>query len=270
MMDEDEAGKAYDGRLLRRFLGYVARHKGPAAATLAVTLVHIAVGVASPFILREALDGPIAARDLAGLTPWAAAFFVLVGLNGLLEAGGHYLSNWAGQLVIFDLRAEVFAHLQKMPVSYYDRNPVGRLLTRVTGDVENLSELFTSGLVGLLSSVLLLAAATAGMFYLDPALALVTLTVVPLLATATALFRKHSRRTYSESRKAVAAVTSYLSESLGGLKTIQAFGQEDVCSGRFAERTAKHLKTSYDSAYVFSFFWPGIEFLNTAATGLIL
>lgn len=269
-MDEDEAGKAYDGRLLRRFLGYVARHKGPAAATLAVTLVHIATGVASPFVLREALDGPIAARDLDALTPWAALFFALVLANGLLEAAGHYLSNLAGQRVILDLRGEVFAHLQRMPVSYYDRNPVGRLLTRVTGDVENLSELFTSGLVGLFSSVLLLAAATAGMFWLDAGLALVTLSVVPVLGLATALFRKHSRRTYSESRKAVAAVTSYLNESLGGLKTIQAFGREDSAAERFGERTAKHLKASFDSAYVFSFFWPGIEFINTAATGLIL
>ncbi|TPW19871.1 MAG: MdlB [Elusimicrobia bacterium] len=269
-MDEDEAGKVYDGRLLKRFLGYVARHKGPAGATLAVTLVHIATGVAAPFVLREALDGPIAARDAAALTPWAAAFFALVVANGFLEAAGHYLSNLAGQRVILDLRAEVFAHLQRMPVSYYDRNPVGRLLTRVTGDVENLSELFTSGLVGLFSSVLLLAASVAGMFWLAPGLALVTLSVVPVLALATALFRKHSRRTYSESRKAVAAVTSYLNESLGGLKTIQAFGQEAVCSARFGARTAKHLKASYDSAYVFSFFWPGIEFINTAATGLIL
>ena len=269
-MDEDEAGKAYDGRLLKRFLGYVARHKGPAAATLAVTFAHIAVGVASPFVLREALDGPVAAGDAAGLVRWAAVFFVLVALSGLCEAAGHYLSNLAGQRVIFDLRAEVFAHLQKMPVSYYDRNPVGRLMTRVTGDVENLSELFTSGLVGLFSNVLFLAAATAGLFWLDARLAAVTMAVVPLLALATVLFRKHSRRTYSESRKAVAAVTSYLNESLGGVKTIQAFGREELCAGRFEERTARHLKASYDSAYVFSFFWPGIEFINTAATGLIL
>lgn len=269
-MDEDEAGKAYDGRLLKRFLGYVARHKGPAAATLAATFAHIAVGVASPFVLREALDGPVAAGDPAGLVRWAAVFFVLVALSGLCEAAGHYLSNLAGQRVIFDLRAEVFAHLQKMPVSYYDRNPVGRLMTRVTGDVENLSELFTSGLVGLFSNVLFLAAATAGLFWLDARLAAVTMAVVPLLAAATVLFRKHSRRTYSESRKAVAAVTSYLNESLGGVKTIQAFGREELCAGRFSERTARHLKASYDSAYVFSFFWPGIEFINTAATGLIL
>lgn len=270
MMDEDESGKAYDGRLLRRFLGYVARHKGPASATLAVTLLHIASGLAAPFVLRAALDGPVAAKDPAGLTFWAGVFFVLVLLNGLFEAAGHFVSNLTGQRVIYDLRAEVFAHLQRMPVSYYDKNPVGRLMTRVTGDIENLAELFTSGLVGLLSSVLLLAAATAGMFWLDPGLALVTLCVVPVLGVATALFRKHSRRTYSESRKAVAAVTSYLNESLGGLKTIQAFGREDLCAERFSERTAKHLKASFDSAYVFSFFWPGIEFINTAATGLIL
>ncbi|TBR20968.1 ABC transporter ATP-binding protein [bacterium] len=269
-MDEDEAGKAYDGRLLRRFLGYVARHKGPAAATLAVTLLHIAAGLTLPFVLRTALDGPIAARDAAALAPWAALFLTLAAASGVLEAAEHYLSNLAGQRVIYDLRGEVFAHLQRMPVAYYDRNPVGRLLTRVTGDVENLSELFTSGLVGLFSSALMLAAATAGMFWLDARLALVTLGVMPVLAAATVLFRKHSRRTYSESRKAVAAVTSYLNESLGGLKTIQAFGREDLAAERFGTRTAKHLKASYDSAYVFSFFWPGIEFINTAATGLIL
>lgn len=268
--DEDEAEKSYDGKLLRRFLGYVGPHWAPTAATFAVTLVHIAAGLASPFVIRAALDGPVAAGDPAGLTRWAALFFALVALDGVLEAVGHYVSNLAGQRIISDLRGQVFSHLQKMPVSFYDRNPVGRLLTRVTGDVENLAELFTSGLVGMLSSVILLAAAVAGMFYLDAGLALITLAVVPFLAAATSLFRKHARRTYSESRKAIAAVTSYLNESLGGVKTIQTFRREALCLGRFSERNDAHLDKALGAAFVYSFFWPGIEFISTAATALIL
>lgn len=268
--DEDEAEKTYDGKLLRRFLGYVRPHWAPTAATLAVTLVHIAAGLASPFVIRAALDGPVASGDAAGLTRWAALFFALVVLDGLLETAGHYISNLAGQLIISDLRGQVFSHLQKMPVSFYDRNPVGRLLTRVTGDVENLAELFTSGLVGMLSSVLLLAAAVAGMFYLDPGLALITLGVVPFLAAATILFRKHARRTYSEARKAIAAVTSYLNESLGGVKTIQSFRREALCLDRFSKRNDEHLEKALATAFVYSFFWPGIEFISTAATALIL
>ncbi|MBI2361873.1 MAG: ATP-binding cassette domain-containing protein, partial [Elusimicrobia bacterium] len=268
--DEDEAEKSYDGKLLRRFLGYVRPHWAPTAATLAVTLLHIAAGLASPFVIRAALDGPVASGDAAGLTRWAALFFALVLLDGVLESAGHYVSNLAGQLVISDLRGQVFSHLQKMPVSFYDRNPVGRLLTRVTGDVENLAELFTSGLVGMLSSTVLLAAAVAGMFYLDADLALITLGVVPFLAAATMLFRKHARRTYSESRKAIAAVTSYLNESLGGVKTIQAFRREALCLERFSQRNDAHLDKALASAFVYSFFWPGIEFISTAATALIL
>lgn len=268
--DEDEAEKSYDGKLLRRFLGYVGPHWRPTALTLGVTLVHIATGLTAPFILREALDGPVAAHDPAGLLVWAAAFFLMVALNGVLEMAGHYISNVAGQRIIFDLRLEVFAHLQKMPISFFDRNPVGRLLTRVTGDVENLAELFTSGLVGMLSSSLTLVAAAAGMLWLDVRLTLVTLCVTPLLYGATMLFRKHARRTYSASRKAIAAVTSYLNESLGGVKTIQAFRREALCAERFRARNDEHLARSLDSAFVYSFFWPGIESISTLATALIL
>ncbi|MBI3297367.1 MAG: ABC transporter ATP-binding protein [Elusimicrobia bacterium] len=268
--DEDEAEKSYDGKLLRRFLGYVRPHWRPTAATLTVTLVHIAAGLAAPFIVREALDGPVAAGDADGLLGWTALFFAMVVADGVLETAGHYLSNLAGQRIIYDLRAAVFAHLQKMPVTFYDRNPVGRLLTRVTGDVENLAELFTSGLVGMLSSVLLLVAAAAGMLWLDVRLTLVSLSVLPLLWAATALFRKHARKTYSASRKAIAAVTAYLNESLGGLKTIQSFSREALCVSRFGARNDEHLARSLDSAFVYSFFWPGIECVSTLATALIL
>ncbi|MDE2291056.1 MAG: ABC transporter ATP-binding protein, partial [Elusimicrobia bacterium] len=269
-LEDDEVSRSLDQALLRRFLGYVRPHWAPTAATLAVTLSHIAAGLAAPLVLRAALDGPIAAKDPHGLLRWAGLFFVLVFLDGLFESGSNYLSNLAGQRIIYDLRAQVFAHLQRMPVSFYDRNPVGRLLTRVTGDVENLAELFTSGLVGMLASLLLVVGSAAAMLWLDERLAVYTMLVLPLLVAASAVFRRHARDKYSEARKAIAAVAAYFNESLGGIKTIQSFARESLVTDRFKERAGRHLEAAIGTAYVYSFFWPTIQLTTALTSALVL
>ncbi|MFH1724955.1 MAG: ABC transporter ATP-binding protein [Elusimicrobiota bacterium] len=270
MYDEEDLGKAYDLALLRRFLGYLRPHWRPVAATLAVIAAGIVMDLAAPFLLRGAIDGPIAAGDLPGLRLYAAAFFVVIVLDGVFEMLEHYISSVAGQRIIYDLRAEVFDHLQRLPAAFYDRSPVGRLLTRVTSDVENLSELFTSGLVGMLSNALFLGAIVAAMLVVDWRLTLLTLAAVPFVVAGAAVFRGHARRTYRAMRQGIAAVTAYLNETLGGVKTIQIFNRQATCAERFAERHRVYRERAILAGFIYSFFWPGIELLTTLVMAAIL
>lgn len=268
--EPEDLGRQYDWRLLARFLGYVRPHLGPVLATLAVILAGIAAELAAPFLLREALDGPVRAGDVRGVWLYGAAFAAIALANGLLETVEHYISNLAGQRIIHDMRTEAFAHLQRMSTSYFDRNPVGRLLTRVTSDVENLSELFTSGLVGILANFLFLAALLCAMFWLDWRLTLAVMATMPLVAGATWLFRRHARRTYRAARQAIAHMTAYLNESVGGIKTIQIFNRQGSCAAEFGRRNARYRDRSTEAAYVYSFFWPGVEFIGTLAVAVLL
>jgi ATP-binding cassette subfamily B multidrug efflux pump len=269
-LDEDDLGQAYDWRLLKRFFGYIARHWVPVTATVVIVLVSIAVELAAPFILRAALDGPVAQKDPLGLAQYAGWFMGVALFAGLSELIQQYVSNLAGQRIIFDLRNELFSHLQRLPATYYDRNPVGRLLTRVTSDVENLSELFTSGLIGMLGEILFLIAIVGAMFVVEARLALLTLISVPIVLVAASIFRHHARTTYRGARRAIAHANAYLNETLGGIKTIQAFGRQATCAERYAGRNADYREKSTRAAYIYSFFWPGIEMISTMmAAGML-
>ena len=269
--EEDElVEKPYDWSLLRRFLGYLRPHRTVVLLLFLILLASIAVNLAAPFILRLAIDGPIAARDPEGLKRLGGFFFALVLLSGFLEATKHFVSNIAGQRILYDLRIQIFDRLQKLPISYYDQTPVGRLLTRVTGDVENLAELFTSGLVGMLGNALALVLIVIAMFIVDVKMTLFTMALMPLVLIATIKFRQHARKTYRAARRAIAALTSYLNECLGGIKTIQAFNRQEACAKRFDEGSALYRDRSIRAGYIYSFFWPSIELITTLAVALIL
>ncbi len=268
--EEDDLGKTYDLRLIGRFLSYLRPHWGPLAFTLAIIFLSIGVELTAPFILRAALDGPVASGDIDALWLYGAAFLGIAILTGLFEGLKHWASNLAGQRVVLDMRTETFAHLQKMPAAFYDKNPVGRLLTRVTGDIENLSELFTSGLIGIFSSTIYLAAILAVMFVLDRRLTLITLASLPLVVASGAVFRKHARRTYRAARQAIAHATAYLNECLGGMKTIQIFDRAEFCGREFNSRNSEYCERSTMAAYIYSFFWPGIELISTMVVAMVL
>ena len=268
--EEEDAEKPYDWGLLKRFLSYLRPHRGAVALLFAILLGGIAVDLAAPFLLRRAIDGPIAAGDAAGLTRLAGFFFILVFLAGLFETAQHYVSNYAGQRILYDLRVQIFDRLQRLPLAYYDKTPVGRLLTRVTGDVENLAELFTSGIVGMLGSMLSLVLIVTAMLVIDAKMTALTMAVMPLVFLATKYFRLHARKTYRAARRAIAALTSYLNECLSGIKTIQAFNRQEACAARFDEGAALYRDRSIRAGYIYSFFWPGIELITTLAIALVL
>lgn len=268
--EEEALGRPYDARLMRRFLTYLRPHRKLVALCLVVSWTSIAVELAVPFILKGALDGPVAAGDSRGLYLFAVLFLIVAVLHGLFEALTHYISNLAGQSIVYDIRTEAFAHLQKMPTAFFDANPVGRLLTRVTGDVENLSEFFTSGLVGMLGSSLMLVGIISAMLFVDWRLTLWTMTTLPLVLAGAAFFRSRARVIYRETRRAIAAATAYLNETLGGIKTIRIFNREETCAARFAEKSELFRESATQAAYIYSFFWPGIDLVTTLSISILI
>jgi ATP-binding cassette, subfamily B, multidrug efflux pump len=206
--DDEAAGRDYDPALMRRFLGYVRPHAGSVALALLLMAARISCELSAPAIFWKAVDGPVASGDVAGLSRYAALFLAAVLGTGLFEFLYSWTTSRIGQDVILDLRMHLFSHLQKLSVSFFDRNPVGRLVVRVTSDVENLNELFTSGLVEFAADLLMLFGVVGMMFYTNATLALVTMSVTPLIVLATVLFRSVARRRYREMRVRIARLNS--------------------------------------------------------------
>lgn len=259
--EEDDPGRDYDSRLMKRFLGYVRPYRGLVALAFLLLSVRIAFDLVGPLIFQKAVDGPLAAGDYPRLVRYAAAFLVAVLGTGLFEYLYAWTTNHVGQNIILDLRMQLFGHLQKLSVSFFDRNPVGRLLVRVTSDIENLNEMFTSGLVEFAADLLMLAGAIAMMFYTNWKLAALTMTVLPPILLATHFFRHVARRRYREMRAKIARLNSYLNESVNGMRTIQTFGREQACLDRFRRLNGEHRDSSIAAIFAYSLFYPGIECL---------
>src|SRR6185295_172519 len=202
--EEDDLGRDYDRRLMRRFLGYVRPHAGLVLLAFLLLAGKIGFDLAGPLILLKAVDGPLAAGDYPLLLRYAGGFALTVVGTGLFEFLYSWTSNYVGQNIILDLRMQLFAHLQRLSVAFFDRNPVGRLIVRVTSDVENLNELFTSGLVEFAADLLMLFGAVAMLFYTNWKLASMTMLVTPFILLATYCFRNVARKRYREMRTRIA------------------------------------------------------------------
>jgi ATP-binding cassette subfamily B protein len=273
MMDwneEDALGKGYDGRLLRRFLGCVRPHAGWVALTGVLLLARIAADLSAPVLLQRCIDGPMAARDLEGIRSHALLFLAAVVAAGLLEYAYSGATNRVGQRIILELRLRLFAHLQRLSVSFFDKNPVGRLNVRITNDVENLNELFTSGLVEFAADLLMIAGVVAMMFVTSWKLALVTMAVTPLVLGITLLFRKTARERYRAMRLTIAKLNSTLNENINGMRTIQTFGRQASSLEGFRKRNAEYRDSAIAAMFAYSIFFPGIELLFSLGMSLLV
>ncbi len=268
--EEEALGRAYDARLMRRFLGYVRPYALFVAGVLALLVARIAVELTLPLIFQRAMDGPLAARDWDGLLRYGLLFASAALATGILEFLYSWATNVIGQRILRDLRVQVFAHLQRLSVSFFDRNPVGRLVVRVTNDVETLNELFASGLVEFAADLLMIAGVVAMMFVMHWKLALVTMAVVPLVLAVTFLFRTVARERYRDMRKKIARLNSCLNESVNGMRTIQTFGREEACLERFRRLNAEHRDSAVSAIFAHSLFYPGIEVLASLGVAVIV
>ena len=267
-IEQDERG--YDAALMRRLLRYVTPYRGTALVALLLLLTTAGLTLVGPALTQRALDVAVPAGDVGLLRTLALLFLGSLVLEFLCDYGQAYLTAWMGQRVMADLRLTVFSHLQRLSVSYFDRNPVGRLMTRVTSDVETLNELFSSGVVTVFGDLFTLVAIVVNMLIVDWRLALVAFAVIPLMALAAVTFRRHVRDSFSEIRVRLARLNAFLQEHLTGVRVVQLFGREEAEAKAFSRINDDHLRAHLRSITIYAVFFPVVEFLTAVALALLL
>jgi ATP-binding cassette subfamily B protein len=268
--DEDVIGKAYDSRLMRRLLTYLVPYKGQVALATAAIVANAVLQLAPPYLTKVVIDEAIPARDLSGLGAIAALYLGAIVLGFLLEFAQTWTMQIIGQRVMFDLRMAVFGHLQKLDLRFYDRNPVGRLMTRVTSDVDVLNELFTAGVVSVFGDVFTLIGIMAMLLWMDWQLALVAFSVLPLIVLVTQWFRRHVRESYRDVRTWIARINAFLQERISGMSTVQLFRREARDLAAFDDINRAHRNANLDSIFYYAVFYPAIELVSALAAALLL
>jgi ATP-binding cassette, subfamily B, multidrug efflux pump len=269
--DEDEIlGKAYDGRLMRRLAVFIRPYWRRMALAMALLLGAALAELAPPYLVRTAIDGPIAAHDVAGMLPLFALY-----LGALLAAfacryGQTYIMQSTGQQVMVDIRMRIFSHIQRMSLSFFDRNPVGRLITRLTNDVDALNEFLAQGLVALLGDSARLVFIVVTMLIINWRLALISLVMLPIVGVATFFFQRTMRTAFRAVRQRLARINAYLNEQITGILVTQLFNREQRSHMRFNELSQDYRTAQFTSLLAFSIFFPTISFLAVMATALLL
>ena len=268
--DDDILGKAYDRKLMRRLLVYTRPYRALMYGAFALLCVEGAIQVVGPLLTRRVIDVAVPTRDLGiVVTSTVLLFFVLL-LEFVLTYTQTWLTSLLGQRVMRDIRMQIFEHLQRLSVSFFDRNPAGRLITRVTSDVETLNELFTAGVVSGLGDLFTLVAISVAMLIMDWRLALASFAVIPFVVMVSGLFRKGVRNTYRDIRVRLARINSFLQERLTGMRIVQLFGQEKREAERFKELNRSHLDANLKSITVYALYFPAIELLTSIALAVLI
>jgi ATP-binding cassette subfamily B multidrug efflux pump len=268
--DQDLPASGYDAALLRRLLRYLRPYRWLATGAVLLLLFQSGLALVGPRLTEHALDVAIPRKDLGLLGLLAGLYVGTLLLELVAEYGGVLLTTFVGQRVMYDLRMEIFGHLQRLSVSYFDRNPVGRLMTRVTSDVETLNELFSSGVVTIFGDVFTLVAIMVMMLVIDVKLALVTFAVIPLVWLTAAIFRRRVRDAFRDIRYRLARLNAFLQERLSGMRVVQLFSREEASAERFAELNREHLAAHLRSITIYAIFFPVVEVLTAVAMALLL
>src|SRR4029079_8914642 len=270
MIDDDVLGKAYDGRLMRRLVTYLLPYRGQVIVAVVAIIGHSALDLAPPYLTKVVIDRYIPAGDLGGLGAISALYLAALIAAFLLE----YLQTWTmqviGQKIMFDLRTQLVSHLHRLDLRFYDRNPVGRLMTRITTDVDVLNELFTSGVVSVFGDVFTLIGIMGVLIWMDWRLALAAFSVLPLIAGITHWFRVNARESYRTVRTWIARINAYLQERITGMATVQLYRREARDYDDFATIDRQHRDANMDSIFYYAVFYPAIEAVSALAAALIL
>ena len=268
--EEESLGKVYDGRLMRRLIVYLLPYKGTVCLALILVLAVATLNLIGPYLTKVAIDSYIATGDLEGLSRIALLYVVILVVQFFISYYQVYIMNMTGQRVMFDMRQQIFGHLQQLDLGFYDRNPVGRLVTRVTSDVDTLNELFTSGVVTIFGDVFLLFGIMAVMISMDWRLSIVTFTVLPALFAVTILFKRRVRFVYRKVRSRVAWMNAFIQENIVGIEVVQLFCQERRKTKEFGQLNTEHTGANLESIFYYSLFYPAVEILGAIAIALII
>ncbi|MGA8312678.1 MAG: ABC transporter ATP-binding protein [Terriglobales bacterium] len=282
--EEEVLGKAYDSRLMKRLLQYLRPYKWQTGIALGSILLKVGADVLGPYLTKVVIDRYLAPvpgahtpldrflsrQPMVGIAQVAAIGVGLLVFSFLLDYLQIYFMQWAGQMVMFDLRSQIFRHLQRMHIGFYDKNPVGRLVTRTTSDVDALNEMFTSGVVSIFEDVFVLAGIVWFMLRMNRNLALITFAVLPLIAIATKIFRDKVRDSYRRIRTAIARINSYMQEHVSGMVVLQLFNREKRAFDKFSDVNAIHMEAFKDAIMAHSVYYPVVEILSATAIACVI
>jgi len=284
--EEEVLGKAYDSRLMKRLLEYLRPYKLQTTVALSAILLRVVLGpdIIGPFLIKVAidrflapvpgahsfLDGWLSARPLVGIGQLALIYLAALLCSFVLEYVQTYLMQWTGQKVMFDLRSHIFRHLQRMHVGFFDKNPVGRLVTRVTTDVDALNEMFTSGVVSIFEDIFILTGIMVFMLWMQWRLALITFAILPVIFWVTMIFRKSVRESYRRIRVAIARINAYLQEHVSGMVVLQLFNREKRAYKSFEKINAQHMEAFKDAILAYSIYYPVVEILSSVAIAAVV
>ncbi|HSR42165.1 MAG TPA: ABC transporter ATP-binding protein [Longimicrobiales bacterium] len=268
--EEEALGKAYDARLMKRLLAYLRPYKLQVGVAILLLVAASGMEIVGPILTREALDVAIPGEDAGYLGVLAVAYLGTIVLGAVFQYAQALLTTWLGQSVMYDLRTEIFRKLQGLDLRFHDRNPVGRLMTRITSDVETLNELFSSGVVTVFGDIFTLVFIVAAMLALDWQLALWTFSVLPFVAWAAFVFRSRIRQAYRDIRVRLARINAFLQERFTGIRVVQLFNREERDAGRHAEVNEDYLEAHLRSITYYALFFPVIEVFTAVALALII
>jgi ATP-binding cassette subfamily B multidrug efflux pump len=282
--EEEVLGKAYDSRLMRRLLNYLRPYRWQVAIALVSILLKSFADVLGPYLTKVAIDRYLAPtkagasglwswlspRAMTGIAQISGIYVGLLLFTFVLEFLQTYFMQWTGQKVMFDLRSQIFRHLQRLHIAFYDKNPVGRLVTRVTTDVDALNEMFTSGVVSIFEDIFVLAGIVGVMLCMNWKLALITFAVMPLIVIATRIFRDKVRDSYRRIRTAIARINAYLQEHVSGMVVLQLFNRESKAYEQFSEINRSHMDAYKDSILAYAIYYPVVEVFSSIAIASVI
>jgi ATP-binding cassette subfamily B multidrug efflux pump len=282
--EEEVLGKAYDSRLMRRLLTYLRPYRWQVGIAIVSIILKSFADVLGPYLVKVAVDRYLAPangsatglwswlspKPLTGMAQISTIYFGLLIFTFVLEFLQTYYMQWTGQQIMFDLRSQIFRHLQRMHVAFYDKNPVGRLVTRVTTDVDALNEMFTSGVVSIFEDLFVLAGILGIMLCMNWKLALITFAVLPFIVFATKIFRDKVRDSYRRIRTAIARINSYLQEHVSGMVVLQLFNRERRAYNRFAEINRSHMDAFKDAILAYSVYYPIVDLFSSVAIASVI
>jgi ATP-binding cassette subfamily B protein len=268
--EEEVLGKAYDAKLMKRLLGYVKPYKRFVIFAILMNIIVAALGPIRPYLTKIAVDDYIANSDYNGLLIISLALFGSLIFQAVIQYFLTYFTQYLGQKTLYDLRTQIFNHIQKLALKFFDRTPIGRLVTRATNDVEALGELFSSGIVMVFSDIFIIFWILGFMFFMDFNLSLVTLSVLPVLIYGTFLFRRKARESYRDVRLHLARLNSYMQEHVTGMSVVQIFNKENHELEKFAAINSDYRQVNIKSIFYYAVFYPSVELLSSIAIGLII
>ena len=268
--EEEILGKAYDSHLMKRLLAYIKPYRKYVIFAILMNIIVAALGPLRPYLTKIAIDDYIAASDYNGLIIISLILFASLLFQAVIQFFLTYYTQYLGQKTLYDLRTQLFTHTQKLALKFFDKTPIGRIVTRVTNDVEALGELFSSGIVMVFSDVFIIVWIFVFMFFMDINLSLVTLSVLPVLIYGTFLFRKKVRESYRDVRLHLARLNSYMQEHITGINVVQIFRKEKDELKKFSNINNDYRQANIKSIFYYAIFYPGVELLSSIAVGLIV